>query len=70
MASPATIDEAIDRNARGPASVNVDGTTVSSKDISQLIEAARYQAGVQAAAYPLDPSCGIRYAQIQPPAAG
>lgn len=49
MAQPQTIEEAIDRNARGPASVTVAGQTVVQKDIGQLIEADKYLAAKRAA---------------------
>jgi hypothetical protein len=48
MAAPQTIDEAIDRNAKGPASVTVAGTTVVQKDVAQQIEADKYLSGKRA----------------------
>ena len=68
MTTPATISEAIDTNAKGPASVSTDKATVTSKDIGQLIEADRYtkanQATTAAAGF------GIRFASMKPPGAG
>lgn len=68
MTTPATISEAIDTNAKGPASVTVNNQNVTAKDIAQLIEADRYQkaqAATTAAA-----GFGLRFASIKPPGAG
>lgn len=68
MTTPATILEAIDQAAKGPASATVGGDTVTSKDISQLIEADRYakaNTAVDANSF-----FGIRVAQFTPPGAG
>ena len=68
MTIPATIAEAIDTAARGPASVSTDKSTVTSKDISQIIEADRYLKADQAVAN--NDFFGIRFAQFAPPGAG
>ena len=44
------LDNVIEQAASDPAQVTVDGTSVSSQDISKLIEADKYLAGKRAAA--------------------
>ncbi|MBC7854501.1 MAG: hypothetical protein IAF94_13790 [Pirellulaceae bacterium] len=67
MAQPETIEEAIEQNALGPASVTVAGQTVVQKDIAQQIKADEYLAAKQAAA---KPQFGLRFTKIIPPGAG
>ena len=67
MAEPQSIAEAIDQNARGPASVTVAGQTVVQKDIEQQIKADEYLAAKQAAT---KPHFGLRFMKIVPPGAG
>ena len=67
MAQPETIEEAIEQNALGPASVTVAGQTVVQKDIEQQIKADEYLAAKQAAA---KPHFGLRFTKIIPPGAG
>ena len=67
MAQPETIEEAIEQNARGPASVTVGGQTVVQKDIEQQIKADEYLAAKQAAT---KPHFGLRFTKIIPPGAG
>ncbi len=68
MTTPATIIEAIDTNAKGPASATVGGDTVTSKDISQLIEADRYVKANTAAS--TSPQFGLRFLSMKPPGSG
>lgn len=67
MAQPESIEEAIEQNARGPASVTVAGQTVVQKDIEQQIKADEYLAAKKAAA---KPHFGLRFTKIIPPGAG
>ena len=67
MAQPKTIEDAIEQNALGPASVTVAGQTVVQKDIEQQIKADEYLAAKQAAA---KPHFGLRFTKIIPPGAG
>ena len=67
MAQPESIEEAIEQNALGPASVTVAGQTVVQKDIEQQIKADEYLAAKQAAA---KPHFGLRFTKIIPPGAG
>ena len=67
MAQPETIDEAIEQNAKGPASVTVAGQTVVQKDVEQQIKADEYLAAKAAAA---KPHLGLRFTKIVPPGAG
>jgi len=67
MAQSETIEEAIEQNALGPASITVAGQTVVQKDIEQQIKADEYLATKQAAA---KPHFGIRFTKIIPPWAG
>ena len=68
MTTPATILEAIDTNAKGPASATVGGDSVTAKDISQLIEADRYVKANTSAS--TNPQFGLRFASMKPPGAG
>jgi hypothetical protein len=65
MAQPVTIEDAIEQNALGPASVTVAGQTVVQKDIEQQIKADEYLAAKQAAA---KPHFGLRFTKIIPAA--
>lgn len=67
MAQPETIEDAIEQNALGPASVTVGGQTVVQKDIDQQIKADEYLAAKRAAA---KPQFGLRFSKIIPPGAG
>jgi len=67
MAEPETIDDAIDQNARGPASVTVAGQTVVQKDVDQQIKADQYLAAKKAAQ---KSHLGLRFTKIIPPGAG
>ena len=67
MAQPETIEDAIEQNALGPASVTVAGQTVVQKDIDQQIKADQYLAAKIAAARP---RFGLRFTKIVPPGAG
>ena len=67
MAQPETIEEAIEQNALGPASVTVGGQTVVQKDVEQQIKADEYLAAKQAAT---KPHFGLRFTKIIPPGAG
>ena len=67
MAQPATIEDAIDANARGPAAVTIGNQNVTAKDIGQLIEADKYLAAKRAAA---NGSPGIRIGKIIPGGCG
>lgn len=69
MAAPQTIDEAIDRNARGPASVTNAGESTTVKDIEQLILADKYLASKRAAAAGY-PNFGLRIQTIVPGGTG
>lgn len=60
---PETIADAIEANARGPASVTAGGQSVSSKNIGELIEADRYLKGQQAKTRK---GLGLRIQQITP----
>lgn len=68
MTLPATISAAIDAAAKGPASVTVDGRSVSTKDIGQIIQADQYQKAQQATTAAA--GFGLRFAALKPPAAG
>lgn len=70
MTTPATIAEAIDTTARNPASVSTDKATVTSKDISQLIEADRYTKANASGATAAISGFGLRFASMKPPGAG
>jgi hypothetical protein len=67
MAQPETIEEAIEQNAKGPASVTVAGQSVVQKDVDQQIKADEYLAAKQAAA---KSHFGLRFTKIVPPGAG
>lgn len=67
MSQPETIEDAIEQNALGPASVTVAGQTVVQKDIDQQIKADQYLAAKKAAS---KPSFGLRFSKIIPPGAG
>ena len=67
MAAPQTIEDAIEQNALGPASVTVPGQTVTVKDIDQLIKADKYLASKRAAA---NGSLGVRFGTIVPGGTG
>lgn len=67
MAQPETIEEAIEQNAKGPASVTVAGQTVVQKDVDQQIKADEYLAAKQAAS---KGHFGLRFTKIVPPGAG
>lgn len=68
MPTPQTILDAIDANAKGPASVSKGDETVSSKDIEQLIKADQYAKAQQAVS--AASGFGLRFATMQPPRAG
>lgn len=63
----ATIADAIESAAKGPASVSVDGTSVQTQDISKQIEADRYVKGATAIS---KPHFGLRITQLKPPGGG
>lgn len=65
MAAPTTIDEAIERNALGPAQVSVAGQTVTSKSIDELIAADEHLKGKEAAGSSR-PGLGLRLQKITP----
>jgi hypothetical protein len=67
MAEPHTIEQAIEQNAKGPASVTVAGQTVVQKDVDQQIKADEYLAAKRAAA---KAHFGVRFTKIIPPGAG
>jgi hypothetical protein len=67
MAQPQTIDEAIDRNAKGPASVTVAGETTTVKDIDQLIKADKHLAAKRAKA---NGNLGVMFGKIVPGGTG
>lgn len=67
MAAPQTIEDAIEQNALGPASVTVPGQTVTVKDVGQLIEADRYLASKRATAVK---GFGLRIQTITPGGTG
>jgi hypothetical protein len=67
MALPTTIEEAIEKAALGPATVTIDGQTVTAKDIAQLIEADRYLAAKTAAT---KSHFGLRFTKLVPPGTG
>lgn len=70
MAAPTTISEAITQNALGPAHASEAGRALTTKTSDDLIRADQYQKGEQAGALTGDYGFGLRYAQLQPPAAG
>lgn len=61
---PDNLDAAIVEAATGPKSVTVDGQTVQSHDLKQLIDADRYLASKKAARGP-----GFRITKLVPPGA-
>jgi hypothetical protein len=63
MAAPQNIDEAIERNALGPASVTVAGQTVTQKNIDELVQADEHLKGKEAKGRP---GLGIRLQKITP----
>lgn len=63
MAAPTTIEEAIEQNALGPASVTAAGQTVTAKDIDQLVQADEHLKGKEATS---KPGFGIRLQKITP----
>lgn len=67
MAQPETIEDAIEQNALGPASVTVAGQTVVQKDIDQQIKADQYLAAKNATA---KPQFGLRFTKFVPPGGG
>jgi len=67
MADPETIDEAIEQNAMGPASVTVGNTSVTQKDIDQQIKADQHLKNQRAAA---SPTFGLRMLKMKPPGGG
>lgn len=69
MAAPATIDDAIERNALGPASVTIAGETTTVKDIDQLIKADKYLSAKRAAAAGVS-GFGVRFQTIVPGGTG
>ncbi len=69
MSAPTTIEDAIERNALGPAAVTVAGQTTTVKDIDQLIRADRYLAAKRVAASGIA-GFGIRFQVIRPGGTG
>lgn len=67
MATPETIEDAIEQNALGPSSVTVEGQTVTQKNIDEQIKADTYLAGKDAAGIA---HFGLRFAQLIPPGTG
>jgi len=63
----ATISDAIDSTAKGPASVSIDGTSIQQQDIAKQIEADRYAKGNSAMS---KPHFGLRITQLKPPGGG
>lgn len=59
----ADLDAEIEQAAKDPKSVTVDGETVQSRDIDELIKADRYLAGKTAAA---KAKAGIRFTKLVP----
>jgi len=74
MALPTTAEEAILANALGPASVSVDGSTVTAKTADDLIKLRRELAAIAAEFVDADTFAGsgfgLRFTQIQPPGGG
>jgi len=74
MTAPATISEALLQNALGPASVSVDGSSVTAKTAADLIALRRELAAISAESADPDTFAGsgfgLRFAQIQPPGGG
>ena len=67
MPTPDEIADAIATAATQPASVSVDGNSVTQRSLREQIEAANYQASRTAASQ----NCfGLRFAQIVPPGTG
>jgi len=62
-----TIREAIEQQVLGPATVSVDGSSVTAKNTGELIDADRYLAGQQAVA---QNHLGLRFFKLEPPRAG
>ena len=60
----ADLSDQIETDAAGPQSTNVDGTSVSKRPLSELIEADKYLKGNAAAA---DPLRALRFAKIVSP---
>jgi hypothetical protein len=67
MPAPESIEDAIEQNALGPASVSVDGQTVVSKNIREQIEADNHLAGKEAAQ---KAHFGFRFTKLIPPGSG
>lgn len=63
---PEELTERIEVVAEGPASVSVDGQSVSQQSLSELISADKHLAQKQAAARPHH---GMRFTKIVPPSA-
>ena len=64
MTKPTTLDEAIEQAGLGPASVtNSDGQSVTSKNVSEIIEAKNSQLGETAKT---KDHLGIRLRQLKP----
>lgn len=61
MSQPTSIEDAIDRNAKGPSSATVAGQTVTTKSIDELIKADQYLAAKAAVKRQ---GFGIRVGQI------
>lgn len=63
------LESTIEDAAANPASVSVDGQTVQTRSLSELIEADRYLRSKEAAASGKRPG-GIRFTKLIPPGAG
>ena len=69
MTTPTTISEAIEQNAKGPASVTNGSQSVTQKSVAEQIEADRYLA-TKAAAASVKSGFGLRFQRIKPPGGG
>lgn len=61
------ISDQIEEVALGPKQVSVDGTTVTSQDVADLIEADKYLSAKRAAA---KNHFGLRFVKLEPPGTG
>lgn len=61
------IEDQVEEVALGPKQVSVDGTTVTSQDVSALIEADKY---LKAKTAVTRNHFGLRFAQLEPPGTG
>lgn len=67
MAEETELSDQIETNAKGPASVSVDGQSVSQHSLKDQIEADRYLASKKAQKAK---GLGIKFHKIVPPGAG